>query len=379
MTLTSFVTPSNSQPEELLNLSILTSPAGVWHWDIATGILTWSESSEELFGLDPNLFSGHFEDYLNIIHPEDRCRMEAALREAIVAKEPYAIEHRVIWPNGEIRWLTAKGKAFFDSEGRLARIAGTTVDISDRKREEENLSKKAQELERFASIVAHDLKSPLNTIYQFTEFLAEKHQRSMDPEDRQYVEFILKAGKRMRRFIDNLLMYARAGEMPSRTWSPVSIEDLVHEVEKNILSSIQASNAEIEILHPLPVLDGNETQLMQLLQNLFANAIKYRHPDRSLKITFSAVEKENHWLFIVADNGIGIEKQDLTKIFDFFFRIQNYKCTDGSGLGLAICQKIVHGHNGTIWAESIPGQGSQFFFTLMKTRRSLTPHYLTTH
>ncbi len=360
--------------DEFSGAALQASKIGIWNWDVNSGKINWCEKLESLFGLSANTFSGKYEDYLDLIHPQDRENCQGVIREALASKKPYRMEHRVIWPDGSVRWILGRGQALCNPEGQLICVAGTAVDITERKKHEEALTKKSEELERFAAIVAHDLKSPLNTIAQFSEYLAEKYQPLVSEEDRQYFDFVNKAGRRMGKFIDSLLAYARAGEVYPDSFSQVCMNSLISEVQKNLFVSIKESDIQIEVLGNLPVIRGVEVQLLQLFQNLFCNSIKFRHPGRKAQIQVSCRELEKFWEFTVGDNGFGIESQYLPKIFDFFYRIQNRdkNAADGLGIGLASCQKIVMSHGGTIQVESELGKGSRFTFTLAKQKTSDT-------
>lgn len=352
--------------QDQLKLALDASEVGIWVWDVQSGKITWSEKLEKIYGLEPGSFSGTFEAYKQLIHPEDRDHTQAVVQKAIEDKKPYSMEHRVIHPDGKVRWLLGKGKAIYDESGKLVKMTGTSSDITERKLQEENLLKKTQELDRFAAVAAHDLKAPLNSVIEFSKLLGEEYKQQLDSQAHEYIGYIVAAGQRMSRFIDNLLSFARAGETTSDTVEKVCMNNVISEAQNNLIASIAKSKAKISVPHDLPTVFANETQLLQLMQNLLSNAIKYRKPNTIPEIVVGAHEAEDHWKFSVQDNGIGIHSKHLPKLFNFFHRIDPSRTQEGLGIGLAVCKKIVERHRGHIWAESEPGLGTKFIFSLPK-------------
>lgn len=230
----------------------------------------------------------------------------------------------------------------------------------------QELEEKNQELDRFAAIAAHDLKSPLISITQFSELLAEDFAGKLGPEGQEYLDFIINAGNRMRLLIDRLLEYARAGT-EKKDFKKVSTEEAVTTVRKNLLAQIEETNTELKIDAQLPEVLGDEVQIQQLFQNLIANAIKFHKPTQSPKINVDVVSKGDHWQFSIKDHGIGMEKKHLERIFEIFSRAHKGQY-EGTGIGLAVCKRIVENHGGQIWAESELGKGTTFYFTIPKIK-----------
>lgn len=228
----------------------------------------------------------------------------------------------------------------------------------------EELSRSNKELSRFAAIAAHDLKSPLNTITQFIELIQFEEAKALSIETREYFQFIVNAANRMRTLIDRLLAYARAGAK-SEVFKPVDTRLVLDAVEQNLRAALVSSAAKIKA-SKMPVVFGDQIDLIQVFQNLIGNALKFRKSDAP-EITITAEDGPNScWLFTVCDNGVGIPPSDLSKIFEPFMRVDTPDKPEGSGLGLAIVQKIIVNHGGRIWAESNPGEGTKFHFTIPK-------------
>jgi len=225
------------------------------------------------------------------------------------------------------------------------------------------MESKNKELEQFAYVASHDLQEPLRTISGFVELLQKEYHRKLEGNGGKYLDYLSQASDRMKTLIKDLLDYSRIGR--EKEAMVLDGNGLLAEVLADVGKSIRDSGARISAGR-LPSLPAYPTELKLLLQNLIINAIKFRHPDRVPEITIKASEENNHWRFIVGDNGIGIEPQFLERIFIIFQRLHSRAEYEGSGIGLAHCKKIVELHGGSIWAQSQPGQGSQFYFTISK-------------
>ena len=255
---------------------------------------------------------------------------------------------------------------FFAEAFNVLRIY--TMDITERKRAEEKLQETMLDLERsnrdleeFAYVSSHDLQEPLRKIASFSEMLGERYRGRLDEDADRYLEYIADGAKRMQALIADLMSYSRVGraDLPSL---PASLEDILQGILNDLQSLIQESGA--RITHdPLPTLNVNSFEMGQLLQNLIANALKF-HGDHSPCIHLSARQEGREWVISIHDNGIGFDPQYAERIFKVFQRLHTKIKYPGTGVGLAICKKIVERHNGRIWAESQPGLGSTFYFTM---------------
>jgi len=262
-------------------------------------------------------------------------------------------------------------------------------DISERKKSEESLRKYSEELvrsnaelEQFSYVVSHDLQAPLHTINGFAELLAEEYLGRVDEEAEKMISYIVSASQRMRELIRDLLEYSRIGSRGG-VLAPTNMEEALQAVLDNLSVDIRETKA--HITHsPLPTVLGDGVLLMQLLQNLIGNAIKFRRKNVPIRVHIEATREGDEWLFSVRDNGVGIDAQDMSRVFAAFQRIAPAD-TGGSGLGLAICKKIVDRHSGRIWVESEPGMGSTFYFTIAaveereREQRCREHHHSTLH
>lgn len=216
-----------------------------------------------------------------------------------------------------------------------------------------------RDLEEFARIVAHDLKEPLRLVSSFLTLVAENPH---DEEETQYINFAIKGSVRMAERIDALLRYARAGRDEMRI-KRVPLADVVGIVRRDLSVAIREAGATV-VAEDLPDVDADQGTLEHVIQNLIANAVKFRDPSRPPIITVSATPSTVGWEVAVADNGIGFEPQYGERIFKVFSRLHAQGRYDGSGIGLAVCQRIIERHGGRIWAEGELGSGATFRFTL---------------
>lgn len=227
-------------------------------------------------------------------------------------------------------------------------------------RRTEELARSNRELEEFASIVAHDLRSPLLTISGYGYLLAEEYSGRFDATAQDYLEQILAGAARMDRLIEDVLEYSRAG-CSLRPLQQVDMHSVLAQATANLDGSIREQNARIEV-GPLPTVLGDPTQLVQLLQNLIGNGIKFRRDETPwVRVTASPIE--HGWRFAVEDNGVGIAEEYFEQVFLTFRRLHGREYP-GSGIGLAVCKKIVERHSGRIWLASTVGQGTTFYFTI---------------
>ena len=233
--------------------------------------------------------------------------------------------------------------------------------FQERQKLMEELDRKQKESEQFLYIASHDLNEPVRTIKVMAEMLDKRHSHVLNDEGRQFTQFIHGAAERMSALIRSLLDYGRIGKDSSR--KPADISKIADQAIKNLACPIAESGAAFEVA-PLGVMPVYETELLQLFQNLFSNAIKFKREGVPPKIAVTSHQIPGYRQFCVRDNGIGILPQHLEKIFAMFRKLHSPQDIEGTGIGLAHCRKIAELHGGRIWAESLPGEGSSFYFTI---------------
>jgi len=226
----------------------------------------------------------------------------------------------------------------------------------------QNLINSNRELKQFAHIVSHDLQQPLQCIIGYTQLLEYQQQDLLNQEGKLLINKILNSGRWMQKLISNLLDYASL-ENQGKNFTTIDCNQVLNQVLNNLQVKINERGANI-IYGSLPTVMGNETLLIQLLQNLLDNALKFARPEVPLEIKITVAENEEEWLFGVHDNGVGIDPENFEGIFQIFQRFNKDKNKSGNGIGLATCKKIVELHGGKIWVESHLGLGTVFYLTI---------------
>jgi PAS domain S-box-containing protein len=307
-----------------------------------------------------------FED---VTHPDD-LETEYELNQRLLREEmPYfELDKRYIRKDGRVTWANLTKSLLRDQDGTPTSFLSMIQDINERKKMEELLRRRAEELARsnedlqqFAYVASHDLQEPLRNVASCLQLLEKKYKNNLDAKADQLIHYAVESSVRMKALIQDLLAYSRVvtkGSPPQR----VDCEQILDQTVKNLRSAISESGAVI-IHDPLPTVLADDAQLSQVFQNLIGNGIKFRREEHP-QIHVSAVKNNKEWIFSVKDNGIGIESRHLHRIFMIFQRLHKRSQYGGTGIGLAIVKKVVERHHGRVWAESQFGNGTTFYFTI---------------
>jgi light-regulated signal transduction histidine kinase (bacteriophytochrome) len=218
------------------------------------------------------------------------------------------------------------------------------------------------ELEQFAYVASHDLQEPLRKVTSFCQLLHDRYGGQLDERADQYIEFAVDGAKRMQTLINDLLAFSRVGRL-HQEYTEVELERVLAAAADSLSVAVGESGA-VVTHDPLPTVVGNATQLGVLFQNLLANAVKFRSPERPPRIHVEAVRDGDSWSFAVRDNGIGIEPEYAERVFVIFQRLHTRDAYPGNGIGLAMCKKIVEFHGGVIAVDPDYTGGTRVSFTL---------------
>jgi PAS domain S-box-containing protein len=245
-------------------------------------------------------------------------------------------------------------------------------DVTERRRAEaalrarsEELARSNAELEQFAYVASHDLQEPLRMVASYTQLLQRRYQGQLDAQADRYIRFAVDGAQRMQELILDLLALSRVGTQ-GKPFAPVDVNAVLRRVRHTLRGAAEDAGGAVTA-EALPVVRGDPGQLELLLQNLIANALKFRRPGVAPSVHVSAERQGGEHHIAVRDNGIGLEPRFAEQIFVIFQRLHTRAEYAGTGIGLAICKKIVERHGGRIWVESTPGEGSTFHFTLPDT------------
>ena len=258
----------------------------------------------------------------------------------------------------------------FNPNAQARTILLAIEDVTDRKLAEAALKSTNAELQHFAYALTHDLQEPVRTVVNFTELLGREYAGKMGGDSDRFISYAVAGALRIEALLKALLAYWEVSERKQDTSAAIDCVAVLKKAQVNLQAAIEQSRA-IITSDPLPTLRTEEIMMIQLFQNLISNSIKYQGAEPP-KIHVSAERDAGGWLFAIRDNGIGIDPEDIDRVFGMFKRLHGSEIP-GTGIGLALCRKLVERQGGRIWVESEPGQGSTFKFTIPDGRKGLAP------
>ncbi len=404
-----------AKSEERLKLALEASGQAVWDWNLATGVVDWSERAKTLFGFGPDA-QVTYDQLLERVHPDDRDSIRNGVIKAIEREREYDDEIMVIWPDGDVHWLTAKGRVFHDEDGKPARMVGVGSDVTERKKMEAALREARDELElrvqertaqlstayevlraemqerqrveqqlresqkmeaigTLAGGIAHDFNNILAAIIGFTEMVIE--DVSDNPHVQHKMDQVLKAGLRARELVRQILTFSRKSKAEYRE---MAVGPLIRETFRLLRASLPTSiSMSLNLEAEADAVYADPSQIQQVLMNLCTNAAyAMREAGGKLEISLGSVTlgrddqppepdtpPGDYAVISVRDTGVGMDETVKERIFEPFFTTKPRQ--QASGLGLSVVYGIVKSHKGSIMVLSEPGKGSVFRVFLPKT------------
>lgn len=334
---------------------------GSFAWDVATDRTTWSDEMYSIFGAGPESLDVSAESYYSRVHPDDREMVQGVVAEAVEEKRPYAFDHRVIRPDGELRTLHARGKVETGPTGEVVRVVGTVQDVTSARETErrvaaalasEREARRAvedvnSEMESFVYTVSHDLNSPIIAIQGFADFLDKDYGTELPERGRFYVERIRASASYLQSLIKDLLAFSRVGRVQTDP-EPVDLGEVIRQASEEVRGGCPGLQLHVG---KLPMVHINPLRVRQLFTNLMQNSCRYAgRPD--VIVTVSAELAHGEMIQVsVRDNGPGIATEFRKKAFGVFERLHQEASSEGSGIGLPICKRIVETTGGSMWIE----------------------------
>ncbi|HET7226404.1 MAG TPA: PAS domain S-box protein [Candidatus Eisenbacteria bacterium] len=374
--------------EQRLRLAIEAGAMGTWDWEPASGRLQWSPRLEQIYGLAPGEFNGTLQAFLAAVHPDDHDRVRAEF--AAPAGDTQLTRHRVRLPDGTVRWVENHGRVIHESDGRVARVVGVTLDVTDRERTRQELQSEVarstadlretireldatvEELEAFSFSVAHDLRAPLRAMHGYADEILEQERSAVDAYVRDLARRIASSAEQMDRLIQDLLSYSRLARSELEP-QPIDLALALEEVLEHMRHEIRAAAIKVDVPHTLPRVLGHRATLFQVMSNLTSNAVKFVAPGVAPEISVRAELCGAAVRLWFEDNGIGIAPHHHERIFRVFERLHGGTRYPGTGVGLAIVRRGIERMGGRCGLESEPGRGSRFWIELPRADCAATP------
>ena len=370
---------------EALRIAQHLAGIGNWTWNIKNNQHIWSEEIYRIYGRDPALPAAEYPEVQQYFTSESWTRLSAAVEKGVAEGISYQCDAEVVRPDGEHRWITARGEVTRDGDGHVIEMHGTVQDITERKQIEDEirelnasleqrvmartaeLTSANRELDAFSYAVSHDLRAPLRAMSGFSQALNEDYGSQLQGDAKVYLEQINLASHKMSDLIDGLLTLSRStrGELKIE---PIDISSL----SEQILAELARAEPERKVttqVEPGLQTAGDARMIAVVMQNLLSNAWKYSSRTENPCIRVYSEQQDGVRRYCVADNGAGFDMDHANRLFQPFQRLHRQEEFPGIGIGLATVQRIVHRHGGVIEATSKPGKGATFCYSLNGTKK----------
>jgi two-component system, LuxR family, sensor kinase FixL len=350
---------------------------GDWELDLTTNELRWSDEIYRIFEIDPRQFGASYEDFLAVVHPDDREWVDGAYTESVKSRLPYDIVHRLLFAGGRVKYVHGRCETVYDEAGRPLRSHGTVQDISERKRMEMDIQEYQSRQDELlhehiavqtAAAIAHDLNQPLLAISAYCEAVLKMLENGSP--DQQKLTDAIGASARQAMRAGNAIRDMLAFLSKREVWvEPFDLGLEIHfALESLKREQVKAVRATVEQPDDMPLVLANRLQVQKVLGNLIQNAVDamckagVHHPH--LNIDVGMAQDEGMIEVTIADNGPGIRGEDAVAIFEPFYSTKPY----GLGMGLTVSRAMIEAQGGRLWADSLPRGGAVFHFTLQVVR-----------
>ena len=353
---------------------------GTWEWDLTEPQANWSSELYRIYGLSPGTYTPSYENYLKMVHADDRQRVMDATNRVFHEHVPYSHDERIFRPDGTMRYLHTWAHPVLDDAGKLIRLVGVCQDITDQKLAEEEvkalnadlerrvaertrtIENSLRDLEAFNVMASHDLRAPLSVIQGACSLILRGGTEDLPPRANDNLPRIQRAAARMTALVNDLLALAQVGYVPLGR-DRVDLSTLCHDVIAQLGRTAPERDVSVEIQPDLVCL-GDPGLLRAAVENLLGNAWKYSSRVPRARIDVGGQTEGPRRAFFVRDNGAGFDMKDAHRLFAPFERLHKASEFEGTGVGLAAVHRIIERHGGRIWAEGEPGRGATFFFEL---------------
>ncbi len=337
-------------------------------------VLTWNPGGEKLYGYSADEMVGRS---IKVLNPPGRDPKAGNLLMSRLAAGggTEEFETACMCKDGTVIDVAAAMAPMRGARGEVIAISSISYDITDRKRAQqellartEELTRSNAELEQFAYVASHDLQEPLRMVASYLQLIEQRYKGKLDADADDFINFAVDGAVRMKQLINDLLIFSRAGRGAKS--AVVNLTEVVEHVLEVLQLAIEDAHA--TVTHdPMPSVICDEGRLSEVVQNLVGNALKFRG-ERTPQVHIGCERHGEEWMFSVRDNGIGIAPEFYEQIFVMFQRLHGREEFSGTGIGLAVCKRVIEHHGGRIWVESTPAQGTTFFFTLPTASEVLT-------
>jgi signal transduction histidine kinase len=362
--------------KEQLKLLLSAGGCGLWILDGSADRMTYGKQFAEMLHYAPGELPTDFEGFLSLFAPSDRKKIESMIDEDLTLQNSIDLIVQMITRSGERKWFEFSASSDYDPELKIPRIAGSINDIDEQVIYEKKIEDLAESLEKskhklevsnklleeFGYLSAHDLKQPIRGMKTYADILLEDHGGKYNEETKDYLTKISKLADKSLTLIDTLLEYSRVANVDFSK-NEVNLNDVVNEVLETMEHEFKEADIDLKLRDCFPTVICDKSRIREVFRNLINNAIKYNDSENKM-IEIGCWQGEKGPIIYVRDNGIGIEERNIGRVFKMFQRAHSDKKYTGTGVGLAVVLAIVERHDGAVWVDSKPGEGSAFYFAI---------------